>query len=275
MKHVLEVINLVRDSLSSGLVSARLLQDENTGTQIRYRIGNNVEFFADVIKNEPSSVSIARRLMQGNLNFPDIPKEMQGTVYNKLTENLIRVQNSNIESGYGLDSKADSLAFDAEVQKLYSKEVTLYQSKINVTYVDFSDSLLERNMDPMIKLAVDAHTDTNALLRLNSLGEYEAVAKLRVPDLVDPIQTLKAISQANQEHCVNPLEEISRYAVVELLNGAESIKQINNSAVMQLDGRYYRSMWSEIDPVAGFVGVPAVEPKLEETRSTSLDGPSM
>jgi hypothetical protein len=271
MKQIQEVIRLVRECLDSGFATTELGKNSMYQDYVRFHVGDNAQYVADVAGKEPVEISIARRLMQGNLNLAFVAQDQ--SVAPQVLAMLKEVEGLTREVGFDFGKHGADLAFAHVIPELYTKEVLVFQNTIVITADDVTTSYFDpEKLDKKVMLAMNAAYTNEAMLELDALGAYRPVMKLTVPDLFDPVDTLQAIRRTE----FRGVGELADYGKVELLEGIDpaTVKLIGDSAVLRLDGKDYRAVWDQVQVIEGFKGEPAVEPKLEQKRSITSDGPS-
>ncbi|MEG0870205.1 MAG: hypothetical protein RSG77_24650, partial [Hafnia sp.] len=245
MKEIQEVIRLVHESLDSGLATSERFDQNNSLRQsfIRYHVGENAQYVAEVSGNEPAEISIARRLMQGNLNLNYVSQDE--AVKPEMIETLKKIHALSVEAGIDFGKHGADLAFAHVIPQLYTKEVLVFQNNVVITTDDVQKAYFDNDkLDSTKKMALNAAYADEPLLALDAMGAYRPVMKLTVPDLFDPSDTLKAIKRAD----FSGTKGLEQYAKIEFLEGVDpsTLKAVGDSAVMRMDGVDYRSIWDAI-----------------------------
>ena len=258
MKQVEDIIKLVKGSIENGIATIEPFISQNRHF-VRYFIGSapsdDVQYIAKVHENEPYEVSIARRLLNGNLNIDMLRRNNHCS--QEMIDLLTTIDDIRLEAKLYKDGAIDA-AIEETISTLYQKEVTIYQNKIRVSPEEILATLVEsKELDSEEKnLSLSAsHGDKDAILKLDSIHAYQAVAKLKVPDRFCADETLRAVLNIGSRGVDHLREYGNDMVLVDYHPRANTFEEVNPGQIIKMDDKFYH-LSNGILEIEGFKGVP-------------------
>lgn len=176
-----QILELVKGAIESGLARTDLIgQDGHNKPSIRFILSSTLDsdqpqYIGSINnKDEPAEVSIARRLISGNLNMPYIRQEASAPVLS-LMEQVTAIREHCINNGISIKNE-----FEFALPTLYSKTVDIYKLD---------------EMAPDQDLVWKAKAgNADAVKTLDSQGYYQKEASIEAPNTFNLQKTLQAVS---------------------------------------------------------------------------------
>jgi hypothetical protein len=257
-QEIQEIIDLVKLSLVNGQAHTRHVSaDEKNGPIVRYFLTDNTtdtasQYVAKVKDHEPEEISVARRLVSGNLNLRYVQQESSPELVSMLQKVALLA-----EGAFGFSPDKASL-FDKAVQELYTQTISIYQHDPLAP----DDKLVEK---------VQAG-NYEATKQLDEQGYFKKVAEITIPTKFVHELDCKTVQLIGQDHFnSNTIKPWYEMPFVKLEPGVTEVRSIQSGDVMKLDAVSYRLENDLFTYQPGFVGNPIPEqPRLSKPRAFDM-----
>ncbi|MFK4136572.1 hypothetical protein ACI2KR_30540 [Pseudomonas luteola] len=277
MSQIKEVISLVKETLESGLAKSEYVPvDKGQGPFVRYLVGRdmpdtNVVYIGKVKGTEPAEVSIARRMMSGNLNLQYVVQQEECS--KEMLDVLNKIKVLTEEANLPMNHKDLEAAFDQEIKSLYTKEITIYHHDIvldleQLLSARFFGELPKENLPRLALLSV-SEKPVDAISQLDGMGVYKAIAKITVPDQFDTVKNLESVIKAcNASPPLLSLPNVEQISPVSESN----YYSIGSGAVLKIDNKSYTYTTSHegFVEIEGFKGLEKQARKISHDNSLGL-----
>lgn len=270
MKQIEDAINIVKESLESGLASMEVFAaNGHNPPGVRYFICKDGPYgdhqYVGIKEgNEPAEVSIARRLLKGNLNLNMVSQHE--SVSPKMIDLLKKMEDLRLDAGFRYGTNDLDIGMADTMAKRYTKQVDVYMHTVPLSDDQALQSLVSgKYPSEAVRVACEAaRGDDSAIRLLDRQGKYEKAYTLTVPDTFDDRATLNKIFEISSNGRNNPLDANIK---CQAFNGRdlEGLKLIGQSAVLRMDGKDFVSRADGIQEFPMFKGGPRKGQELQST----------